>query len=68
MQMAVCNVDFCDFILWSPKGMFVQRIERDVEFWNELQFKLTNFHHNVLVPEYFEMRMPRRLLTDDLSK
>ena len=62
MQMAICNASFCDFLLWSPKGMTVERVTFDKEFWEKLHLKLHNFYVNALLPEYFEMRVPRRLL------
>ncbi|XP_055956192.1 uncharacterized protein LOC130012386 [Patella vulgata] len=67
MQIAICGVDFCDFSIWSPKGMCIERIQRDIGFWNALFPKLIDFHHNILVPEYFEQRIPRRLLPVNLS-
>lgn len=62
MQIFICDVQFCDFVIWSPKGCGIQRIFRDDDFWDKLRPKLIDFHHNVLLPEYFEMRIPRRLL------
>lgn len=62
MQMAVCDVGFCDFAIFSPKGMSVERIVRDSIFWQGLLPRLQQFHRNVMLPEYLEMRVPRRLL------
>ena len=62
MQMAVTDVAFCDFVVWSPKGILVQTVGRDDQFWNQLYPKLLGFHHTILMPEYLEMRIPRRLM------
>ena len=67
MQMAICDVDFCDFVIWSPKGIAIERISRDRKFWDSLYPKLEAFYKETLLPEYFEMRVPRRLLPMSLQ-
>ena len=62
MQMAVCGVLWCDFIVWSPLGIHVERIERADAFWLDTSAKLDTVYRTVVVPEFFEMRVPRRLL------
>lgn len=62
MQMAVCDVSWCDFVLWSRKGIHVQRVYRDDSWWQKVLPKLLSFHAEVIVPEVVEMRVPRRLL------
>lgn len=68
MQMAICDVPICDFVIWSPKGILIERIVRDSAFWDDLWPKLTNFHHQVLLPDYIEMRIPRKLMPMDLGQ
>ncbi|KAL3891605.1 hypothetical protein ACJMK2_003860 [Sinanodonta woodiana] len=67
MQIALCEADFCDFVIWSSKGTIVERILPDVEFWKDLCSKLINFHHNTLMPEYLEIRIPRPQLILNLG-
>lgn len=62
MKIAICEVDICDFVVWSPKGIKIQRVMRDKDFWVEICPKLIDFHHLTLMPEYLEMRVPRRLM------
>lgn len=31
--MYICDVEFCDFIVWIIKGLFVERIVLDFDFW-----------------------------------
>lgn len=62
MQMAVCDVQICDFVVWSPNGILIECIHRDQVFWDNLRPKLTRFHEQVLLPEYMEMRIPRKLM------
>ncbi|KAH3754564.1 hypothetical protein DPMN_189241 [Dreissena polymorpha] len=66
MQMAICKTDTCEFVIWSPKGMIVETIKRDIELYVEVIPKLLAFHNNILMPEYLEMRVSRRLMPTEL--
>lgn len=66
-QMAVCNVSFCDFLIWSPKGITVERILQDSVFWEGLLPRLQKYYRCVLLPEYLEMRVLRRLMPVNLK-
>lgn len=62
MQMLVTSLSFCDFVLYSRKGPpSVERIYEDRPFQNTLAQNSLLFWERVLIPEYFEMRLPRRL-------
>ena len=61
MQLGVTGLKWCDFVVWSPKDIFVERISFDSEFWGQVKCKLVEFHHSRICPEYFEMRLPREL-------
>jgi len=41
-QMGVTGCRWCDFIVYTRKGIYIQRIPFDVEFWNSLKEKLTS--------------------------
>ena len=62
MQMAICDVNWCDFILWSRSGLYIDRVEFDPDFWASTADRLRKAYDNVIVPEFCEMRVPRRLL------
>lgn len=61
MQLALCELDIADFIVWSPKGMSVERISVDKTLWSYMYPQLEAFHKEYLVPEFFLMRLPREL-------
>ncbi|KAH3874942.1 hypothetical protein DPMN_038199 [Dreissena polymorpha] len=63
--VAICETDTCEFVIWSPKG--AETIKRDIEFCEELLPKLIAFHNNLLIPEFLEMRVPRRLMPTELQ-
>ncbi len=51
-QMAITGRNWCDFVVFTLKGLSIQRIAFDQEFWQtELLPKLTDFFDNCLAPE-----------------
>ena len=49
-QLFVCDQAYCDFICWTPQGIFIERIKKDVAFWEEMQPNLERFFKDVLLP------------------
>lgn len=62
MQMAICDMKWCDFVIWTHKGIHIERLEFDPIFWSDIASKLLNVHFSYMCPEYFEQRIPRKLL------
>ena len=50
-QLGVCEKAFCDFVVWTPKGISIERIYRDLPFWEKVLKKLTTFYVQHLLPE-----------------
>ena len=51
-QMSISKRKWCDFIIFTTKGLSVERIPFDADFWNnELLPKLIEFYDNCLAPE-----------------
>lgn len=51
-QMAIAQRPWCDFIIYTPRGLSVERIHFNQSFWNsELLPKLTSFYDNCVAPE-----------------
>lgn len=51
LQMYVTKRKFCDFVVWSPKEMFIERIKIDEAFLQVNIEKALDFHQKVIVPE-----------------
>lgn len=51
MQMAITNTAFCDFVVWSPKEFFHERITFNEDFWASESLKAIEFHNKVILPE-----------------
>ena len=50
-QMGVTQRKWCDFIVYTEKGLSIQRIYFDEVFWKDLLTKLKEFYDNCLAPE-----------------
>ena len=48
--MAIANVLFCDFIIWTPNSLERIIIEFDKMLWENLHSKLTNFYTEYMSP------------------
>lgn len=43
--------DYCDFVVWTPQQMSVQKVYRDPSFINKLINKLTTFYVEHMLPK-----------------
>ena len=51
-QLMITNRIFCDFVIWTTKGLrVVQRIYHDVRMWEKLEKKITAFYVAYVLPE-----------------
>ena len=50
-QMMVTGVTTCDFIIWTTKDLFVQRINYDKDFGSVLRTEMNIFFKKYLMPE-----------------
>ena len=50
--MAIGSRSWCDFVVYTSKGINIERIAFDALFWNdELLPKLKDFYDNCMAPE-----------------
>lgn len=49
-QMAVCNVSYCDFVLYTQKDFYMERIEFNESMWNSVELKLKSFYESFILP------------------
>ena len=50
-EMYVCELSYCDFVVWSPKEFLVTRIEIDNEFIAVITAKCFKLWKNFIMPE-----------------
>ncbi|CAG2197425.1 unnamed protein product [Mytilus edulis] len=58
-QMALYEVPWVDFVVWTTKGISVERISFDEALWKDMLFKLNSFYLNSIIPEFFSCRVKR---------
>lgn len=50
-QMKISKKEFCDFVVWTPHGLIIDRVEKDTQFWeNNMRELLKNFYLKFLLP------------------
>ena len=57
MQLALCEVSYCDFVVWTPKGMATIRTEPNQVFFMEIKPKLDSFFQKCILPEVLTHRL-----------
>lgn len=60
MQLFVANVQYCDFVIWSPKVFFRERIFPDFDFWNKNSEIAIKFHSDIVMPELLGQYFTRK--------
>ena len=57
-QIALCKVDYCDFVCWTEKGAFIERIKRNDDFINTMMIpQLKSFFIEIMLPELLTMNV-----------
>ena len=49
-QLAICDRAFCDFVCWTPEGIYTERVARDLKFFVKLKEKLDKCFKQVILP------------------
>ena len=58
MQLALTTQSWCDFVLYTNKGIVIDRVRYNEQYWFKLQDKLLNFYFNFLLDELYEKNKP----------
>lgn len=49
-QLSVHCKDYCDFIVWTPEGLYIERILKSESFFDQLKPHLDNYFSQILLP------------------
>lgn len=49
-QLSVCCKDYCDFVVWTPEGLYIERILKPESFFDQLKPHLDNYFSQILLP------------------
>ena len=66
-QLNICEVEFCDFVVWTPQGMHVERIFRDVDFFEEAVENITSFYKYGVLPELIGKWYSKKCVLPDID-
>ncbi|XP_063397961.1 uncharacterized protein LOC134708342 [Mytilus trossulus] len=58
-QLGVYELNWVDFVIWTKKGISVERINFDESTWNSMLQKLKEFYIGCVIPEIFTRRVER---------
>ena len=50
-QLVVSCKQYCDFVVWTPEGILIERMEVNSNFTESLIRKLTKFYVEIMLPE-----------------
>ena len=50
-QIFICGVEYCDFVVWTTRDLFVQRILADQEFWENALSASSEFFSKCILSE-----------------
>ncbi|XP_078658592.1 uncharacterized protein LOC144903975 [Branchiostoma floridae x Branchiostoma belcheri] len=50
-QIFICDVEYCDFVIWTNKGVYIERILPNEAFWNNIILKSKEFFDKAILPE-----------------
>lgn len=58
--MAITRRKWCDFVIWTPKGTSIERIQANHKFWLEMVPKLDSFWNKAVLPELAAPEYPHK--------
>ncbi|KAJ4929158.1 hypothetical protein JOQ06_004777 [Pogonophryne albipinna] len=58
-QLHVFDVDYCDFVVWTKNDLFVERIVRDVDLWDNIIPRVESFFRLCVLPEVLGQQLTR---------
>ncbi|XP_034071108.1 uncharacterized protein LOC117545435 isoform X2 [Gymnodraco acuticeps] len=58
-QLHLVDVDYCDFVVWTKNDLFVERIVRDVDLWDNIIPRVESFFRLCVLPEVLGQQLTR---------
>lgn len=63
-QLHVCGVKYCDFVVWTEKGVSMERIEVDPDFFVDVAEHVEHFFKYSILPEIIGKWLTRKPVAD----
>lgn len=54
-QLGISGMKWCDFVCFFQRGLIIERIQFDEEFWKTMISKLTTFYQQHIMPEAMKL-------------
>ncbi|XP_066925269.1 uncharacterized protein [Clytia hemisphaerica] len=54
MQLALTCQTWCDFVVYTTKGLIIDRVKFDVQHWETLQRRILDFYFKFILPEIID--------------
>lgn len=67
-QMNVCKLTYCDFVVWTEKGIAIQRIAKDTQFFRVLSQTFNRFSFTVYYRKLSENGTQENRLQNQIPK
>ena len=68
-QLYVSEFEWCDFVVWSPKELYIERIRRNAHFFDPPVIdKLPTFYFDHLLPAFFAESIDPLMPISDSAK
>lgn len=61
-QLAVCDFPYCDFVVWTPLSLHIERVLQDKAFFDTINAAASNFFVRVILPELLSGYFTKRSL------
>ncbi|XP_027140221.1 uncharacterized protein LOC113746909 isoform X1 [Larimichthys crocea] len=58
-QLHISQADYCDFIVWTPHDMFVERVIPDNAFWDTVLPEVEHFFRAGVLPEVLGQKLTK---------
>ena len=55
MQLAITCQTWCDFVLYTSKGLIIDRVKFDKDYWHSLQQRILSFYFTYMLPEILDL-------------
>lgn len=61
-QLHITRREYCNFVVWTPKGIKIEKIKRNDSFWSvKMIHKLEQFYLDCILPELVDPRKTRNM-------
>ena len=54
LQMFATGIHRCDFVVWTPHGTYIENIDYDLDFINDILPLLKSYYDKVFVPTFYQ--------------